>query len=1073
MLLKQAALQRLLAAGVKFQLIVTKTSAAPVIDKCAVIQPGQNITVANIISPTFVDPTNAQQFNTVVNPDILNPDITNATVALAPGDTARVTLRVFSPTGDGVSKTNKSTGTGGGDAAGAAGGGPFSATEVGAITTPDAAALGGTTLDDLTGALRDLAKLGVASTSHPVDTVAADAGSTTPDIEASIPLIVTTTLPDGARLQPYTATIDTAGTTVPYSIAIVTGALPPGLTLTPTTGAIFGTPTASGTFTFTAQLTNTDGATATATLTIRVFEPIVVATSALPGVVVNQLYSAPVTAAGGFPPHTWAVTGGSLPSGVTLTGAGVLTGTPTQSGTFTFTATATDSAAPTRLASASLTLNVTPTANARSATVAEDAPTAIALTGTGAANASFVFSIVGQPAHGALTGAGPTFTYTPASNYNGPDSFTFRVTQGALPSAPATVSITVTATNDAPTAKPATVETPQGQPISFVVTGTDPENSTLAFSIVAGTGPTHGTQTGTLPNVTYTPAAAFQGNDTFTFRVTDPSGLFSQAPVTIIVGPPPAGSADVSVTLADAPDPVALGGNVTYTATVHNNGPAPAANVTLTLAYPAADLKQVSVTPSQGTCAVGNPIMCTLGTLGFPGTNATVAVSLKAFNHGGAVTTTAAVSATPLDYNTTNNSASQSTTVSGPAAATTDLLVTQSRAPNPVAFGAPVTYTIVVTNNGPSDATGVTLNNAFTASTAAFVSSTASQGACVSGPGQIGCNVGSLASGGSATYAVTLNATGAGSLTNTATVAGAQADPAAGNNSNATSTTISNRDPSAVNDVATTNEDTSTSVSVLGNDTDPDGDTLSVTIATQPTHGNTTVNGNNTVTYSPAPNYNGPDSFSYTISDGHGGTATATVSVAVLAVNDAPSFTKGPDQSAATNSGAQTVPGWATAISAGPADESGQFLTFIVSNTNHSLFSAQPLIAPNGTLTYSLAPNTTGTSTVTVVLQDDGGTANGGIDTSAAQTFTITVTAVNDAPSFTKGADQTVHEDAGPQTVPGWATAISAGPANESGQTLNFIVSNNNTALFSAQPAIAANGTLTYTPAANANGSAT
>ena len=87
-------------------------------------------------------------------------------------------------------------------------------------------------------------------------------------------------------------------------------------------------------------------------------------------------------------------------------------------------------------------------------------------------------------------------------------------------------------------------------------------------------------------------------------------------------------------------------------------------------------------------------------------------------------------------------------------------------------------------------------------------------------------------------------------------------------------------------------------------------------------------------------------------------------------------------------------------------------------------------------------------------LRDNGGTANGGVDTSAAQTFTIAVTAVNDAPSFTKGADQTVLEDAAAQTVAGWATALSPGPANEAGQTLNFIVSNNNNALFSAQPAV-------------------
>ena len=69
----------------------------------------------------------------------------------------------------------------------------------------------------------------------------------------------------------------------------------------------------------------------------------------------------------------------------------------------------------------------------------------------------------------------------------------------------------------------------------------------------------------------------------------------------------------------------------------------------------------------------------------------------------------------------------------------------------------------------------------------------------------------------------------------------------------------------------------------------------------------------------------------------------------------------------------------------------------------------QPAIAATGTLTYTPAANANGTATVTVRLQDNGGTANGGQDTSAAQTFTITVTAVNDVPSFTKGPDQTVQ----------------------------------------------------------------
>ena len=69
----------------------------------------------------------------------------------------------------------------------------------------------------------------------------------------------------------------------------------------------------------------------------------------------------------------------------------------------------------------------------------------------------------------------------------------------------------------------------------------------------------------------------------------------------------------------------------------------------------------------------------------------------------------------------------------------------------------------------------------------------------------------------------------------------------------------------------------------------------------------------------------------------------------------------------------------------------------------------------------------------------------------------ITVTPVNDVPSFTAGADQSVLEDAGPQSVPAWATDLSAGPANESGQALTFTVTTNNDGLFSQMPAIDGN----------------
>ncbi len=82
--------------------------------------------------------------------------------------------------------------------------------------------------------------------------------------------------------------------------------------------------------------------------------------------------------------------------------------------------------------------------------------------------------------------------------------------------------------------------------------------------------------------------------------------------------------------------------------------------------------------------------------------------------------------------------------------------------------------------------------------------------------------------------------------------------------------------PVAGNDAATTNEDTAVTIAVLANDTDVDGDVLAVTSAGTPLHGSTVANPDGTITYTPAANFNGADTFTYTISDGHGGTATAS-----------------------------------------------------------------------------------------------------------------------------------------------------------------------------------------------------
>ncbi|MFN8531383.1 MAG: choice-of-anchor Q domain-containing protein [Anaerolineae bacterium] len=221
------------------------------------------------------------------------------------------------------------------------------------------------------------------------------------------------------------------------------------------------------------------------------------------------------------------------------------------------------------------------------------------------------------------------------------------------------------------------------------------------------------------------------------------------------------------------------------------------------------------------------------------------------------------------------------------------------------------------------------------------------------------------------------------------------------------------------------------------------------------------------LTFTPAANANGVATVTLHAHDS-GGADSGDVSftITVGAVNDPPSFTPGGNVTVNEDNGPYSAT-WATNISPGSAEESTQTVTFIVTNTNNALFSVQPAIDPLGTLTFTPAANANGVATVTLHAHDSESADSGDVG------FTITVNPVNDPPSFIKGADQTVDQNTGSQTAVNWATAISAGPADEIVQTVTFIVTNNHNALFSVQPAIDSTGTLTYTSAVNTSGSAT
>ena len=158
-------------------------------------------------------------------------------------------------------------------------------------------------------------------------------------------------LPPATLNTAYSQTLTASEGVPPYTYAVTSGSLPTGLSLDSTTGVISGTPTTDSTYNFT--ITGTDSRTPTAdtgsqAYSIVVTGPLPLSPTSLPGATLNTAYSQAVTANEGVPPYTYAVTSGSLPSGLSLNSStGVISGTPTTESTYNFTITATDSQTPT------------------------------------------------------------------------------------------------------------------------------------------------------------------------------------------------------------------------------------------------------------------------------------------------------------------------------------------------------------------------------------------------------------------------------------------------------------------------------------------------------------------------------------------------------------------------------------------------------------------------------------------------------------------------------------------------------------------------------------------------------
>jgi len=178
-------------------------------------------------------------------------------------------------------------------------------------------------------------------------------------------------------------------------------------------------------------------------------------------------------------------------------------------------------------------VNQAPVANGQSVALDEDTSLAITLTGTDPEGSSLSYNIVSAPQHGTLSGNVPTLTYTPSLNFNGSDSFTFKVNDGSLDSVPAAVSITVNPVNDVPLAQPVNATTDEDVPVAVILSGSDVDGDQLTYHLASS--PSHGALSGSAPNLIYTPAVNFNGSDGFTYFVSDGIANSATASVTVTV----------------------------------------------------------------------------------------------------------------------------------------------------------------------------------------------------------------------------------------------------------------------------------------------------------------------------------------------------------------------------------------------------------------------------------------------------------------------------------------------------------------------------------------------------------
>jgi len=584
--------------------------------------------------------------------------------------------------------------------------------------------------------------------------------------------------------------------------------------------------------------------------------------------------------------------------------------------------------------SASVDVTVTPVeddpvADADSFTVAEDAgatPLAV-LTGDTDPDGDaleIVDTIDGAKGTVAITGGGTGLTYDPATNADGADTFTYTIDDGNGGQDTATVSVTIMASNDDPVADDdsiALAEDALATAVPVLSGDTDIDGDTL--SITAKTDGAKGTVaiTGGGTGLTYHPAANANGSDTFTYTVDDGNGGQDTASVSVTITP-----------VEDAP--AADADSITV--------PEDAAATAVPVLVGDVDVDGDPLTITGATNGGKGVVTITGGGTGLTYDPATNANGADAFTytvddgHGGQDTATVSVTITPS--NDVPSADNETLTINEDAAAT----------------AVPVLV-------GDVDIDGDALTiTARTNGTKGVVTITAG--------------------GTGLTYDSNVNANGADSFTYT--ISDGHGGTATGT-VNVTITPV-NDAPTADDETLTVAEDAAaTSVAVLTGDGDVDGDAIKISAKTNGTKGAVTITGGGTgLTYKPYIGFSGPDAFTYTISDGHSGTATGTVTVTINGVNDPP--TAGNDGSMSVPEGAPAMP---LGVLTNDTDPDGD--TLKITSVTSGTLGTVAITGGGAGLAYDPAPLKKGVDTFTYTVSD----GRGGTDSAVVRVTIVADTA--------------------------------------------------------------------------------